>query len=171
MCIRDRVEADPSAIALDGFQIFQEEQRPFFVENKNIFDYRITNSQAGGPFGRDNLFYSRRIGRQPQGYTTAGPGEYVDTPKNSSILGAAKFSGKTKAGWSIGLLEAVTEEETAEIDKNGIRRFEVVEPLTNFFLTRLQKEFNESNTFIGGCLLYTSPSPRDAHESRMPSSA
>ena len=23
----------------------------------------------------------------------------------------------------------------------------------------------------GGCLLYTSPSPRDAHESRMPSSA
>lgn len=145
-----QVEADPSAIALDGFQIFQEEQRPFFVENKNIFDYRITNSQAGGPFGRDNLFYSRRIGRQPQGYTTAGPGEYVDTPKNSSILGAAKFSGKTKAGWSIGLLEAVTEEETAEIDKNGIRRFEVVEPLTNFFLTRLQKEFNESNTFIGG---------------------
>ena len=24
---------------------------------------------------------------------------------------------------------------------------------------------------IRGCLLYTSPSPRDAHESRMPSSA
>ena len=26
-------------------------------------------------------------------------------------------------------------------------------------------------TLAGGCLLYTSPSPRDAHESRMPSSA
>ena len=25
--------------------------------------------------------------------------------------------------------------------------------------------------FTNGCLLYTSPSPRDAHESRMPSSA
>ena len=30
---------------------------------------------------------------------------------------------------------------------------------------------NFTNKFIYGCLLYTSPSPRDAHESRMPSSA
>ena len=28
-----------------------------------------------------------------------------------------------------------------------------------------------NNKNIKGCLLYTSPSPRDAHESRMPSSA
>ncbi len=34
-----QVEADPSAINLDGFEIFFREQRPFFVENKNIFDY------------------------------------------------------------------------------------------------------------------------------------
>ena len=27
------------------------------------------------------------------------------------------------------------------------------------------------DVLIGSCLLYTSPSPRDAHESRMPSSA
>ena len=27
------------------------------------------------------------------------------------------------------------------------------------------------NSIVGTCLLYTSPSPRDAHESRMPSSA
>ena len=52
-----QVEADPSAIALDGFQIFFEEQRPFFVENKNIFDYRVSSSQAGNTFGSDNLFY------------------------------------------------------------------------------------------------------------------
>ena len=30
---------------------------------------------------------------------------------------------------------------------------------------------DEIHTIIGACLLYTSPSPRDAHESRMPSSA
>ena len=30
---------------------------------------------------------------------------------------------------------------------------------------------NAVNIRIRGCLLYTSPSPRDAHESRMPSSA
>ena len=150
-----QVEADPSAIALDGFQIFQQEQRPFFVENKNIFDYQITNAQAGGPFTRDNVFYSRRIGRSPVGGTTAGPGEYVDRPGNTTILGAAKFSGKTKSGLSIGVLEAVTQEEFATIDNNGTRRKEVIEPLTNFFLTRLQKEYNNSNTLIGGMFTAT----------------
>lgn len=145
-----QVEADPSAIVLDGFQIFQQEQRPFFVENKNIFDYQVTEAQAGGPFTRDNVFYSRRIGRSPQGGTTAGTGEFVKRPGNTSIIGAAKFSGKTKSGLSIGILEAITQEEFAEIDNNGTRREEVIEPLTNYFLTRLQKEYNDSNTLIGG---------------------
>lgn len=150
-----QVEADPSAISLDGFQIFFAEQRPFFVENKNIFDYRITKSIAGGPYGRDNLFYSRRIGRQPQGNPETESEEYVDMPKNTTILGAAKFSGKTKKGWSIGVLEALTQKEFAVIDNNGERREEMVEPLTNYFLTRLQKDFNNNNSYIGGILTGT----------------
>jgi len=145
-----QVEADPSVISLDGFQVFQEEQRPFFVENKNIFDYQVTKAEAGGPFTTDNVFYSRRIGRSPQGGTTAGTDEFVQRPGNTTILGAGKFSGKTKSGLSIGILEAVTQEEFAEIDNNGTRRQEVIEPLTNYFLTRLQKEYNNSNTLIGG---------------------
>ncbi len=158
-----QVEADPSAIALDGFQIFQEEQRPFFVENKSIFDYQVTKAQAGGPFTRDNVFYSRRVGRSPQAGTTAGSGEFVDRPGNTTILGATKFSGKTKSGLSIGILEAVTQEEFAEIDNNGTRRKEVVEPLTNFFLTRLQKEYNNSNTLIGGILTATNRNLTDTN--------
>ncbi len=161
-----QVEADPSAIALDGFQIFQEEQRPFFVENKNIFDYRVTKAEAGGPFTRDNVFYSRRIGRSPQASTTANTvnsGEYVDRPGNTTILGAAKFSGKTKSGLSIGILEAVTQEEFAEIDNNGTRRKEIIEPLTNFFLTRLQKEYNNSNTLIGGIFTATNRNLTDTN--------
>jgi hypothetical protein len=161
-----QVEADPSAIALDGFQIFQREQRPFFVENKNIFDYQVTKAQAGGPFTRDNVFYSRRIGRSPQASTTANTinsGEFVDRPGNTTILGAAKFSGKTQSGLSIGILEAVTQEEVAVIDYNGVRREEVVEPLTNFFLTRLQKEYNNSNTLVGGILTATSRNLTDTN--------
>ena len=150
-----QVEADPSAIALDGFQIFFEEQRPFFVENKNIFDYRVSSSQAGNTFGSDNLFYSRRIGRSPQGNPDIGDAEYVDQPENTNILGAAKFSGKTKNGWSIGVLESVTAKRYATIDNNGQRRKEVVEPLTNYFLGRLQKDFNDRNTFIGGIFTAT----------------
>ncbi len=143
-----QVDADPGAIALDGFQLFFREQRPFFVENKNIFDFRFAN-------GPDNVFYSRRIGRSPQGRAQSVAGEFVDQPINSTILGAAKFSGKTKNGWSIGLLESVTGNMFAEVDNNGNRREELVEPLTNYLVARAQKDFNERNSFIGGIFTAT----------------
>jgi len=145
-----QVEADPSSIALDGFQIFFNERRPFFVENNNIFNFQLSNSEAGNTFGSDNVFYSRRIGRSPQGYPDTENGEFVDQPDNTPIIGAAKFSGKTKEGWSIGVLESVTAKRYAIIDDNGNRRKEAVEPLTNYFVGRLQKDFNDRNTFIGG---------------------
>ncbi len=153
-----QVEADPAAIALDGFQIFFREQRPFFVENKNIFDYRFAN-------GFDNVFYSRRIGRNPQGSINQLDGEFIDRPTNTTILGAAKFSGKTKNGWSIGVLESITEREIATIqDEDGNRREAVVEPLTNYFVGRVQKDFNERNTFIGGIFTATNRDLGDPFE-------
>ncbi|WP_435414311.1 DUF5916 domain-containing protein [Polaribacter aestuariivivens] len=144
-----QVEADPGAIALDGFQIFFREQRPFFVENKNIFDFEFAN-------GRDNLFYSRRIGRNPHRGANLQPGEFADVPQNSTILGAAKFSGKTKDGWSIGILESLTANEFAEIKQtDGNTREEIVEPLTNYFVGRAQKDFNERNSYLGGIFTAT----------------
>ncbi len=144
-----QVEADPGAIALDGFQIFFQEQRPFFVENKNIFDYEFAS-------GNDNLFYSRRIGRSPQGFVNSNNVAYIDQPVNSTILGAAKFSGKTKNGWSLGLLESVTGKMFAEIEApDGSRRKEQVEPLTNYIVGRAQKDFNNRNSFFGGIFTAT----------------
>lgn len=151
-----QVDADPSAIALDGFQIFFQERRPFFVENKNIFDFRVSQSEAGNTFGSDNIFYSRRIGRSPQGYPDTSDGEFVDQPDNTPIIGAAKFSGKTKDGWAIGVLESVTAKRTATIlNGNGDTRKEMVEPLTNYFVGRLQKDFNQRNSYIGGIFTAT----------------
>jgi hypothetical protein len=144
-----QVEADPGAIALDGFQIFFAERRPFFVENKNIFDFKFAN-------GRDNLFYSRRIGRNPHRTANLADGEFANEPINSTILGAAKFSGKTKNGWSIGVLESVTANEFAQIRQvDGETREEIVEPLTNYFVGRAQKDFNKRNSFIGGIFTAT----------------
>jgi len=143
-----QVDADPGAIALDGFQIFFEERRPFFVENKNIFDYAFAT-------GNDNVFYSRRIGRSPQGAASLDKGEFADEPVNTTILGAAKFSGKTKNGWSVGLLESVTGEMFAEIDNKGERRKEMVEPPTNYLVGRLQKDFNNRNSYFGGIFTAT----------------
>ena len=151
-----QVEADPSAIALDGFQIFFEERRPFFVENKNIFDFNLSESEAGNTFGSDNIFYSRRIGRSPQGSPDTGDDEYVDQPDNTPIIGAAKFSGKTKNGWAIGVLESVTAKRHAVIsDGVGESRREMVEPLTNYFVGRLQKDFNNRNSYVGGIFTAT----------------
>ncbi len=147
-----QVEADPAAISLDGFEIFFREQRPFFVENKNIFDYKVGGN---GRRNSDNLFFSRRIGRSPQGSVDITDDEFVEQPQNTTILGAAKFSGKTKNGWSIGILESVTSKEYAKIDNNGERREELVEPLTNYFIGRLQKDFNNKNTFVGGVFTAT----------------
>ena len=146
-----QVEADPAAIALDGFEVFFREQRPFFVENKNIFDFRFGGNQ-------DNLFFSRRIGRNPQGFITTNGDDFTDRPSNTTILGAAKFSGKTKNGWSIGLLESVTSKEIAEIADNespGTRRKAIIEPMTNYLVARAQKDFNDRKTFVGGIFTAT----------------
>jgi len=147
-----QVEADPSQVRIDGFQNFFEERRPFFIESRNIFDYRLTGSEAGGDYDADLLFYSRRVGSSPHRYPNLGTGEYMKYPQNTSILGAGKFSGKTRKGWSIGVLESVTQREMATIDKGGTRRQELVEPLTNYFVGRLQKDIQSGNTIIGGMI-------------------
>lgn len=144
-----QVEADPSALALDGFQIFFGERRPFFIENANIFSFEVANLDAGGPFGNDNLFYSRRIGSPPSGSVSIADGAYSQRPQFTNILGAAKVSGKTKNGWSIGLLESVTSKEHVKISLDGEETQELVEPFSNYFVGRVSKDFKEGASQIG----------------------
>jgi hypothetical protein len=144
-----QVEADPSVVNLTAFETFFEEKRPFFIEGNNITSFSIGIGDGG--LGNDNLFYSRRIGRRPQGEAESFGG-YVSYPQSTSIIGAAKLTGKTKKGLSVGFLEAVTAEEKAEIDTNGTRSYQTVEPLTNYFVGRVQKDYNSGNTIFGGMI-------------------
>jgi hypothetical protein len=164
-----QVEADPSQVRIDGFQSFFEERRPFFIESKNIFDYRLTGSIAGGDYDSDLLFYSRRIGSSPHISPSVTTNEFAKTPVNTTILGAAKFSGKTRTGWSVGVLESVTEREMAVIDSLGKRRESLVEPLTNFFVARLQKDINSGNTVLGG--IFTGVNRENGLQTILPRSA
>jgi hypothetical protein len=145
-----QVEADPSEVNLSAFESFFEERRPFFIERQDIFDRPVSPAATGGPFTRDNLFYSRRVGRPPQYFPDLPPGATSDQPNATTILGAFKLTGKTPGGLSIGILDAVTDEEKADIDLHGQRSTTTVEPLTNFFVGRLLQDFRDGDTQFGG---------------------
>ena len=147
-----QVEADPSVVNLTAFETYFSEKRPFFIEGKNIYDFRLSRIIVINNVSTDNLFYSRRIGRPPQHDPDTDDDEYAKVPEATTILGAFKLSGKTKDGLSIGILESVTAEEIAEIDHLGDRRKETVEPATNYFVGRLQKDFDKGNTILGGMI-------------------
>jgi hypothetical protein len=144
-----QVEADPSEVNLTAFESYFSEKRPFFVEGSNIYQFMPNQTIVIHNMYADNLFYSRRIGRYPQYYPSVGSNEYVKMPESTTILGAMKISGKTKKGLSIGILESLTSREDALIDSAGVRRKETVEPLTNYFLGRVQQDFNKGQTILG----------------------
>lgn len=156
-----QVEADPSEVNLTTYETFFEEKRPFFIEGKNILTYKL--NFGDGDLAYDGLFYSRRIGRRPNYYPDLNDGEYADVPGVTSILGAAKITGKTKSGWSVGLLESVTAKESSAIKGFGNERNITVEPLTNYFIGRLQKDFNDGNTYLGGMVTAVNRSLNDSH--------
>lgn len=144
-----QVEADPSEVNLSAYETFFRERRPFFIEGNNITNFSLGIGDGG--VGNDNLFYSRRIGRQPQGSANLDQDDwYEKTPVNTTIIGAAKLTGKTQDGLSVGFVEALTAEEKAEIDTSGGRIHQTVEPLTNYLVGRVQKDFNEGKTILGG---------------------
>ncbi len=148
-----QVEADPSVVNLTAFETYYTEKRPFFIEGRNILSFQIMGGD--GSFSRDSLFYTRRIGRSPQYYPDTGEKEYLDMPENTTILGAFKITGKTKNGVSIGIIDSITAKENAQISYLGQRQAEVVEPFTNYFGLRLQKDYNKGNTIFGGMITAT----------------
>jgi hypothetical protein len=154
-----QVEADPSVVNLTAFETYYEEKRPFFIEGRNILNFQIMGGD--GDFSSDNLFYSRRIGRGPQGEPSAGAGAFIDAPSATSILGAFKLTGKTRSGLSIGVLESVTGRENATVFENGLTTRTPVEPVTNYFGFRLQKDYNQGATILGGMVTATNRSLRN----------
>ncbi|MGE5340108.1 MAG: DUF5916 domain-containing protein [Candidatus Omnitrophota bacterium] len=155
-----QVEADPSTVNLTTYETFYQEKRPFFIEGKNILNFQLMGGD--GDFSMDNLFYSRRIGRFPHYTPYVDEHEYINMPIYTSILGAFKLTGKTRSGLSIGILESLTSREQAEIDFMGNRRFEGVEPFTNYFLARLQKDYNQGQTVIGGMMTAVNRNLKDS---------
>lgn len=142
-----QVESDPSVMNLTAFETFYEEKRPFFLEGLTIFDNK---------FDDNSLFYSRRIGHSPSLTINPSDSLFVDSPDNTTILSAVKFSGTTSKGLSVGLIQSLTANEFARLsDADGNRSKQKVEPITNYMVARIQKGYNAGNTVFGGMLTST----------------
>jgi hypothetical protein len=166
-----QVEGDPSRVNLTAFELFFQERRPFFIEGSNTLNFPLTD------FGSNNLFYSRRIGRSPSGSATPDEGvddgvkEYVKSKSRTSILAAAKLTGKNHKGFSWALLESVTRPGLATIDSLGYERSQTIEPLTNYMAARVQQDINKGNTLVGGMFTAVNRSINDARLKWLPSAA
>lgn len=148
-----QVEADPSEVNLSAFESFFPEKRPFFMEGVDIFHVGL--GIGDGDFGNESLFYTRRIGRAPQ-VGLPSEAQFESAPGNTTILGAAKLSGKTASGWSVGVLDAVTARESGRwINAAGEEAIATVEPMTNYGVVRVKKDFRDGRSMLGGIFTST----------------
>ena len=157
-----QVEADPAELNLSVFEMFQEERRPFFVADSEVFDTPI------------DLFYSRRIGRQPSFHALPDGHKALDESESTTILGAAKLTGKTAAKTTFGLLTALAAGEYVRIETTSVREEDqkhrdfLVEPRTHFLVGRVKQDLFAGNSHVG--LLGTAvqrDQARDAYTSGM----
>ncbi len=151
-----QVEADPAELNLSVFESFQEERRPFFVADSEAFDTPI------------DLFYSRRIGRQPSFHALPDGHNALDESESTTILGAAKLTGKTAAKTTFGLLTALAAREYVRIETTLVReeapkhRDFLVEPRTHFLVGRVKQDLFAGNSHVG--LLGTAVQRDRAHD-------
>jgi hypothetical protein len=145
-----QVEVDPAVINLSAYETFYEEKRPFFIEGASLFQ----GFGRGGVYINANInwpmptfFYSRRIGRAPQGYVTQDG--YTRVPDRTTILGATKLTGKLGTSWNVGFISALTGRESAEINQAGTMLRQDVEPFTYYGALRAQKEVGEGKSGYG----------------------
>jgi hypothetical protein len=131
-----QVEADPAVVNLSAFETFFQEKRPFFIEGSGTYQFECRDC---------NLFYSRRIGRQPRGYPDIPDDGYASVPRNSTILGAAKLTGRVR-NFSVGVLTAATDEEVGHGAISGTTWSEVVEPRSFYSVSRARREFSDQSS-------------------------
>jgi hypothetical protein len=148
-----QVEVDPAVVNLSDFETFFPEKRPFFVQDANVFQFGRdgTNNNWNFNWMDPMLFYSRRVGRSPQ-LGMDGDADYAESPNGTTILGAAKLTGKV-GNLSIGGLSALTAREHHEMAMGEDRSKELAEPLTSYNLIRATHSSSDARRAFG--LMFT----------------
>ncbi len=135
-----QVQSDKKVKNLSYNEVVFDENRPFFKEGVELF-------------GKDDLFYSRRIGKTPSGffniYNDLNEGESViKNPSQVRLLNAFKISGRTNKGLGLGIFNAVTNNTYAEIeDSSGNVRKVLTEPFTDFNIIVVDQQLKNNSGF------------------------
>ncbi len=137
-----QVEADPSVLNLTAYESFFDERRPFFVAGRGQFQFNVNCTAVNDCGTGEGLFYSRRIGRTPQ---LAGVYGDNSPQQPTTILTAAKLTGRLPGGLTIGALDAWTQPVSGPADTT-------FEPGTNYAIVRVRQDLRHGNTTVGGIL-------------------
>lgn len=143
-----QVQSDNKVLNLSAFEVEFAERRPFFSEGVDLFD-------------QEGLFYSRRIGQTPSGYSSVEADTaytVVDNPERANLLNAFKVTGRTSNGLGMGVLNAITDRAVAIVtDSSGVRRELQTEPLINYNAVAINKTLpnNSYLNFINTNVLRT----------------
>ncbi len=150
-----QVEVDPAVVNLSDVETFFPERRPFFIEGSSTYEFGTGGSRSNWSFNWGNpiFFYSRRIGRAPQG--SYPDHEYADVPDGTRILGAAKLTGNLGDNWKIGTVHAVTNREYGDFYNQGMSAQSEVEPLSYYGVMRAIKEVDQGFQGLGTMATFT----------------
>ncbi len=135
-----QVQSDDQIYNLSPFEVYYEERRPFFTEGTELFD-------------KGDIFYSRRVGDQPEGYGAVGDslheGEFItENPAKTNLLNATKVSGRTNKGLGIGVFNAISGATYATVsDSSGKTRRILTQPFTNYNMVVLDQNL-KNNSYL-----------------------
>ncbi|MDP1677565.1 MAG: DUF5916 domain-containing protein [Bacteroidota bacterium] len=153
-----QVEVDPAVVNLSDVETSFQEKRPFFTEGVSIFRFGRGGANNNWSFNWSDptIFYSRRIGRNPQRPQFSLPYyDYADLPNGTKILGAGKISGRIGDDWKIGMIHSLTNKEMTQIDSAGHRSKQEMEPQSYYGVFRAQRDFDKGQQGIGLLATYT----------------
>ncbi|MCK9409037.1 MAG: carbohydrate binding family 9 domain-containing protein [Bacteroidetes bacterium] len=153
-----QVEVDPAVVNLSDVETSFQEKRPFFTEGVSIFRFGRGGANNNWQFNWSDptIFYSRRIGRNPQRPQFSLPYyDYADVPNGTKILGAGKISGRLGDDWKIGMIHSLTNKEMTSIDSAGHHSRQEMEPQSYYGVFRAQRDFEQGQQGIGMLATYT----------------
>lgn len=136
-----QVQSDAQVLNLSPYEVKFDENRQFFTEGTELYN-------------KADLFYSRRIGARPRGYSLTGetktPQEQiVMSPVETRMVNATKFSGRLASGLGIGVFNAMTAASHSTLldTVSGQFREITTQPFTNYNLVVLDQSLR-NNSFI-----------------------